>query len=114
MKLRNDEIDLIVKTYKELKSIQKTSKELGFCKNTVNKYVREISSKDTRSRYNNNTVLKIDIETNTVIKEFKNSNVAAKESNLSLSTLNKCLNNVTKTSGGFRWTYKNTLDKKTI
>ncbi|MCD3211836.1 hypothetical protein G8T71_10770 [Clostridium botulinum C/D] len=45
-KLKSKEIDYILEVYKQEKSIEKTVKITGFSKNTVNKYVEEMSSKD--------------------------------------------------------------------
>ena len=48
--LKETEVEFIIKIYKEIKSIEKTAKLTGYSKNTVNKYVRNISRLDLTRR----------------------------------------------------------------
>ena len=55
------------------------------------------------------TVLKYDLNNN-FIKEYKNANIAGKESNINGSHISRCCKKVTKSAGGFIWRYKNEID----
>ena len=57
----------------------------------------------------NDTVLKYDLNNN-FIKEYKNANIAGKESNINGSHISRCCKKVTKSAGGFIWRYKNEID----
>ncbi|KEI12759.1 MULTISPECIES: hypothetical protein [Clostridium] len=109
-KLKNKEIDYIVEVYKKEKSIAKTMQITGFCKNTVNKYVAEMSSKDKRSRNCLNPVEKIDANTGEVLNEYKKPRLAAIRESISPASICRCLKGELETAGGFKWRYKNTLD----
>lgn len=100
------EIRMIREHYKKSNSIEKTAKELRHSKITVNKYVRDISSKKTVSRYANKKVLKINPKTGKIEKEYKNSRTAAILCHISASGLSQCLNGYTDTCGGFMWAFK--------
>ncbi|HCL4447254.1 hypothetical protein EJM73_09105 [Clostridium botulinum] len=105
-KLKSKEIDYIVDTYKRLKSIEKTAKETGFSKITVNKYVRDISSTDKRSRYCKNKISQIDVNTNQTIKEWNKPSIAAKELNINPAEICRVLKGELKQAGGYSWKYK--------
>jgi group I intron endonuclease len=51
-------------------------------------------------------ILQLDLKGN-VIKEWESQSKASKEMNLSISCINLCLSGRNKTSGGFKWIYKN-------
>lgn len=105
-KLKSKEIDYIVDTYKRLKSIEKTAKETGFSKITVNKYVRDISSTDKRSRYCKNKISQIDVNTNEIIKEWNKPSIAAKELNINPAEICRVLKGELKQAGGYNWKYR--------
>ena len=105
-KLTPSEIDDIIKIYLRENSIVKTSKILGYSKNTVNKYVKHISSKSKNSRYTSNVVYQINPLTGEIINKFFNSNIASKHIGISLSSLNKCLKGSTKSCQGYCWCYE--------
>lgn len=105
-KLKAEEIDYIMETYKKLKSIEKTAEATGFCKNAVNSYVKDISSKDKRSRDCLNPVLQIDINTNKVIKEWNKPSMACKSLGISNSEVCRVLKGELSQAGGFGWRYK--------
>ncbi|APR02574.1 TPA: hypothetical protein ACXDAY_002283 [Clostridium botulinum] len=105
-KLKSKEIDYIVDTYKKLKSIEKTAKETGFSKITVNKYVRDISSTDKRSRYCKNRILQIEINTNEIIKEWNKPSMAAKELNINPAEICRVLKGELKQAGSYSWKYR--------
>ncbi|NFH40744.1 hypothetical protein [Clostridium sporogenes] len=105
-KLKSKEIDYILDTYKKLKSIEKTAKETGFSKITVNKYVRDISSTDKRSRYCKNKISQIDVNTNEIIKEWNKPSIAAKELNINPAEICRVLKGELKQAGGYSWRYR--------
>lgn len=105
-KLTNKEIDFIVDTYKETKSIAKTIEITGFAKSTINNYVREISKNDSRSRDFINKVLKINPETEEILGEYNKPSTAAKENSISPASICRCLKGDLNTAGGFKWKYK--------
>ncbi|GAA0082902.1 hypothetical protein [Clostridium sp. CTA-6] len=105
-KLKSKEIDYILDTYKKLKSIEKTAKETGFSKITVNKYVRDISSTDKRSRYCKNKISQIDVNTNEIIKEWNKPSIAAKELNINPAEICRVLKGELKQAGGYSWKYR--------
>lgn len=97
----------IRETYTDLKSIQKTAFLLGISKNTVNKYVKDLSCQDKHSRYSNTRVFQKTLDGNKVISIHKNANAAAKATGISVYTLNHCLRKRTNTAGGYLWEYEN-------
>ena len=105
-KLKGEEIDYIVNTYKEVKSIVKTYKITGFSKNTVNKYVSDVSSTDKRSRNCKNEVEQIDLDNGKVIKEWFKPSHASRELDISLSEIVRVLKGELKQAGGYGWRYK--------
>ncbi|AWZ50046.1 hypothetical protein C3495_14490 (plasmid) [Clostridiaceae bacterium 14S0207] len=105
-KLKEKEIDYIVETYKELKSIRKTAKKTGFSYTTVNRYVIDISSLDPRSRYFKNTVLKIDLNSGEVIGKYFKPAHAAKELGINPAEICRCLKGELKQAGGFSWRWE--------
>ncbi|KGM94692.1 hypothetical protein IRP63_16140 [Clostridium phage CWou-2020a] len=109
-KLKNKEIDYILEVYKKEKSIEKTVKITGFSKNTVNKYVEEISSKDKRSRNCLNPIEKLDANTGQVLEEYRKPSIAAIKEAIHPASICRCLKGELDTAGGFKWRYKNTLD----
>lgn len=104
-KLKGEEIDYIVDTYKEVKSIIKTAEITGFSKITVNRYVRDISSKDKHSRDCKNPVNQINLKTGQIIKPWDKPNHAAKELNINLAEIVRVLSGELKQAGGFGWKY---------
>ncbi|MBD5589113.1 hypothetical protein [Clostridium botulinum] len=105
-KLKSKEIDYIVDTYKKLKSIEKTAKETGFSKITVNKYVRDISSTDKRSRYCKNRILQINVNTSEIVKEWNKPSIAAKNLNINPAEICRVLKGELKQAGGYSWKYR--------
>lgn len=105
--LSNSQVDEIIQIYNKVHSIVKTSKILGYSKNTVNKYVKHISSKSKNSRCSSNIVYQINPLTGEIINKFFNSNIASKHIGISLSSLNKCLKGLTKSCQGYCWCYEN-------
>ena len=105
-KLKREEIDYIVNTYKEVRSINKTSKMTGFSKNTVNRYVMDMSSKDKRSKNCKNVIKQIDIKTGEIIKEWNKPSHAAKELNINLAEIVRVAKGELSQAGGFGWEYK--------
>lgn len=77
--LSDIEIDTILEVYKELGSIEKTSKQTGFSVVTVQKYVKHLSSRNRSSKDCKNPILQIDIKTGKIIKEWDRPAVASKE-----------------------------------
>lgn len=55
------------------------------------------------------TILQFDLEMN-FIKEWPNGRIAAKELNISYAALNNCCRNITKSSAGFIWKFKNSTN----
>ncbi|MBN1058590.1 hypothetical protein FDB23_03070 [Clostridium botulinum] len=104
-KLKNKEIDYIVDTYKEVKSIVKTVEITGFSKITVNKYVREISSLDKRSRNCKNLIQQINLQTGGIIKVWTKPRHAAKELKINLAEIVRVAKGELKQAGGFGWKY---------
>lgn len=98
--LSEEQIDLIIKTYKETKSIARTATITGFNSITVNKYVLHISSKSKYSRNNVRTVICSNG------KEYRNPHVAAKELGIDYTGIIKCLNGEISSSSGYNFKYK--------
>ncbi len=105
-KLRKEEIDYIEKVYREVRSIQKTSEITGFSKPTVNRYVKEISCLNPRSRDCKNPIYQIDLETKEVIKEWDKPAIASKELNINPAEITRVAKGELKQAGGFGWEYK--------
>ena len=112
-KISDSEIKVIRETYKREGSIEKTKEITGYSKNTVNKYVRDLSSLKQNSRYNARKVLKIVPETLKIVKEYPNTRIACIVEHIERSNLNKALIGKTKTAGGFVWAYKGEEQLKT-
>lgn len=104
-KLKNDEIDYIINTYKDIKSISKTAEITGYSKITVNRYVMDISSLDKHSRNCKNPINQIDLETKKVIKEWGKPSYASKELNINLSEIVRVAKGELGQAGGFGWRY---------
>ena len=104
-KLKSNEIDYIIETYKKLKSIEKTAKETGFSKVTVNKYVIDMSSKDKRSKNCLNRIKQLDLKTNEIIKVWNKPAYASKELDISLSEIIRVANGELRQAGGYKWEY---------
>ena len=104
-KLRGKEIDYIIEVYKKTRSREKTSKETGFNKNTVHRYVRDISSTDTRSINCINKIMQIDLKTDELIKVWNKPSIAAKELKISLSEICRVAKGELKQAGGYKWQY---------
>ena len=104
--LKENEVEFIIKTYKEIKSIDKTAKLTGYCKNTVNKYVRNISRYKKRSRNCKNEILQIDLNTGNIIKVWYKPSVACKELKINPSEVCRVLKGELRQAGGFGWRYK--------
>lgn len=105
-KLKNEEIDLIVNTYKEIKSIRKTAEITGFSVNTVNKYVMDISKHDIRSRNCKNEILQINLRDNSILREWSKPSAASKELKISSAEICRVLKGELKQAGGFGWIKK--------
>lgn len=110
-KISEYEEQLICYYYQQIMSISKTAKEIGYSKGVVERACKKISSRSIKSRYNNNIVYQINLETGEIIKEFKNGSVAAKELNLNYISLNRCLNSYINNCGGYGWCYKKNYNK---
>lgn len=107
-RLPAEEVERIREIYKQYKSIAKTADIVGLPNNTVNKYVRDMSRQDPRSRYNNREVLKVEPETGKVIRKYKNANTAAVRNHIRADNICHCLKGRTKTAGGYVWVYADT------
>lgn len=105
-KLKDSEIDEIIDNYKKTKSISQTAKLTGFSKGTVNKYVQDMSCKDSRSIHCKNSILQIDKNTKKILKEYYKPSVAAKENNINPACICRCLKKDIATAGGYMWKYK--------
>ena len=84
----------------ETRSLQsKIAKGRTFSKTTLSKISAALKGKNTVKigKYNLNGVL---------IQEYESVSIAAKEHNVSQSAISNCLIGTTKTSGGFKWHYK--------
>ncbi len=100
------DIEDIRQTYIQCKSIEKTVKETGWSRNTVHKYVSDLSCEHPSSSYNHRHVLKLDRKTGKVIMDYQDLATAAKLSKVSISNIDHCIKGNTKTAGGFCWIYK--------
>lgn len=105
-KLYDDEIANIIKVYNETGSIKKTAKLTKHSHNTVNKYVKEISSLKPNSRYNARKVIKMIPETLQIVKEYQNTRIACIVEHIERTNMNKALTGKILTAGGFIWAYK--------
>lgn len=106
-KLKNEEIDSIFNIYKDIRSIAKTAEITGFSKITVNKYVRELSSTDKRSRDCKNPIKQIDLKTGKTIKNWTKPAHASKELKINLAEIVRVAKGELKQAGGFGWKYSN-------
>ncbi len=104
-KLTDKEIDYIVDTYKEVKSIAKTAKITGYSKGAVNNYVKDISKHSKNSRDNKNPVEQIDLNTGELIKIWTKPAHAAKELKINPAEITRVLTGELKQAGGFGWRY---------
>lgn len=104
-KLKKQEIEYIVETYKKLKSISKTAEITGFSKLTVNKYVMDISKNDKRSRNCKNLVNQIDLDTGKIIKQWEKPRHAAVELNITESEISRVLKGELRQAGNYGWKY---------
>lgn len=87
--LLDKEIEVILETYKKLKSIEKTAKETGFSIVTVQKYVKHLSSKNRSSKDCKNPILQIDTKTGAIIKEWDRPATASKELKIDAGSIQK-------------------------
>lgn len=62
--------------------------------------------RDKKKNQQSKTVLMLDKETNEVLKEFVNAQEAAKEVKVTAGAIGMCCRGDTKTSGGYKWKYK--------
>jgi len=104
--LREKEIIYIENEYRKYKSISKTAKITGYSKNTVNKYVKHISSLDKRSRDCKNEVYQINLQTGDIIREWNKPYEAAKELNINAAEICRVLKGELHQAGGFGWKNK--------
>lgn len=105
-KLKPEEIDYIVETYKEVNSIAKTAEITGFSYGAVNRHVRFMSSKKKCSRDCKNIILQIDLKKNIVICEWFKPSIAAKTLKINPAEICRVLKGELKQAGGFGWKYK--------
>ena len=103
--LSDEQIELIKSVYKKNKSIIKTAKITKFSNVTINKYVKYISCKDTRSRYCINKINQIDLTNNCIIKTWDKPSLASKELEINLSEICRVAKGELKQAGGFGWKY---------
>lgn len=104
--LKPNEVEYIEEVYRTVKSIAKTAEITGYCKLTVNKYVKYMSSLDPRSRDCINTVLQINLDTNEIIKEWDKPSIAAKELKINPAEICRVCKGELRQAGGFGWVYK--------
>lgn len=109
-RLPAEEVERIREVYKQCRSIYKTATFTGHARPVVNKYVRDMSRQDSRSRYNNREVLKLEPETGKVIRRYKNANTAAVRNHIRADNICHCLKGRTKTAGGYVWSYADIYD----
>lgn len=108
------DIQVIQNVYLQCKNIETTIEKTGWSRNTVHKYVKELSNQHPSSKYNHRHILKLDKNTHDVIEEFIDLSTASKITNISISNISHCLKGDTKTAGGYMWLYKdgeNQIDK---
>ena len=70
--------------------------------------MRDLSSQNSKSRYNNKKVIKLDTQGNK-IRVFKNANFAAKLCHIAADNLNHCLKGRTHSAGGYLWCYEDEI-----
>lgn len=109
-RLLAEEVKRVRKVYEQCRSIYKTATLTGHTRPTVNKYVRDMSRQDSRSRYNNREVLKIEPETGKIIRKYKNANTAAVRNHIGADNICHCLKGRTLTAGSYVWAYADTYD----
>ncbi|WP_407301663.1 homing endonuclease associated repeat-containing protein [Clostridium botulinum] len=103
-KLKKNEIEYIINTYKETQSIEKVSKITGFSKGAVNRYVKSMSQANRHSRYCPNYILQLNSE-NIIIREWKSPTDASKDLNINLASICRVLKGELNSAGGYKWNY---------
>jgi len=106
------QIERIREVYKEESSIDRTAEITGHCRNTINKYVKDISVLKRNSRdYEGNEVLRICPNTGKIERRYKTQLQASKDNFISPDTLNKCIKGHTATAGGKVWVLESEYDQ---
>lgn len=100
------DIEYIRNTYVKCHSIEKTIVITGWARNTVHKYVSDLSCSNPSSLYNHRHILKLDRKTGKVLMEYQDLATAARLTHLGISNINKCVKGHTQTAGGYCWRYK--------
>lgn len=100
------DIQYIRIVYLKCKSIAKTTEITGWSRNTVHKYVSDLSCKHPSSKYNHRKVLKIDIITREIISKYDDLSTAAEKTGVSMSNIDHCLKKDTRSAGGYCWIYE--------
>lgn len=109
--LNDKQIYNIREVYKECKSIVKTSEITGHSRNTINKYVKDMSSKNPHSRAGKGIIVMYE-KNGKELKRFKNSFQASKKTGIRQSSISLCINHKIKSAGGFIFRFLN--DKSDI
>ena len=99
-KLSNDEINRIRTVYPDCRSLVKTSAITGHSRGTVNKYVKDMSSKNVHSRKGKGIVVMYNVA-GQEMKRFENSFQASKKTGIRQSSISLCINHKIKSAGGF-------------
>ena len=110
-KLKGEEIDYIVKTYKEVNSIAKTAEITGFSKGAINNYVRSISSTKKVSRDYKNKIKQFNAKTGEFIRDWSRPAQASKELNIDPALISMCLSRKLKQTHGYIFIYSEENDK---
>ncbi|QUI25933.1 hypothetical protein HZI73_26330 (plasmid) [Vallitalea pronyensis] len=101
---------LIRDTYAQVQNIDLTAELTNWSRNTVHKYVQDLSCNDPRSCYNHRKVCQIDLSTKQIIQTFRDPVTVTKNVNISETLLNKALKGHTHSAIGFGWCYEDQLD----
>ena len=111
---------------REFLSVNIASQETGICPQNISRschhtrfkaggFVWRCKNKDflpfdfnSRLPQNCKIVLQINISTNTVINEFESISEASRQTKICSSNISRVCSGRAKTTGGFKWRYKNT------
>lgn len=105
-RLKKEEIAYIEKVYEEVRSIKKTEEITGFSNSAVIRYTKHMSSLNPRSRNCPNPIYQINLEDNSIIKEWVKPSIAAKELCINPAEICRVAKGELRQAGGFGWKYK--------
>ena len=109
--LNDKQIYNIREVYKNCRSLVKTAEITGHSRNTVNKYVKDMSSKNPHSRVGKGIIVMYGKD-GKELKRFENSFQASKKTGIRQSSISLCINHKIKSAGGFIFRFLN--DKSDI